>query len=66
MPPTASALPADPSALRAAFELQTPVVYFRALAPGQYWVVAPAFVTADDPAARFQGGAFVKAGPFGD
>ena len=29
-----------------------PVVYFRALAPGQYWVVAPAFVTADDPAAR--------------
>ena len=29
-----------------------PVVYFRALAPGQYWVVAPAFVTTDDPAAR--------------
>ena len=27
-------------------------MYFRALAPGQYWVVAPAFVTADDPAAR--------------
>jgi putative restriction endonuclease len=43
---------ADNRALRAAFELQTPVVYFRALAPGQYWVVAPAFVTADDPAAR--------------
>ena len=42
----------DNRALRAAFELQTPVVYFRALAPGQYWVVAPAFVTADDPAAR--------------
>jgi putative restriction endonuclease len=43
---------ADNRALRAAYELQTPVVYFRALAPGQYWVVAPAFVTADDPAAR--------------
>ena len=43
---------ADNRALRAAFELQTPIVYFRALAPGQYWVVAPAFVTADDPAAR--------------
>jgi putative restriction endonuclease len=43
---------ADNRALRAAFELQTPLVYFRALAPGQYWVVAPAFVTADDPAAR--------------
>jgi putative restriction endonuclease len=38
-------------ALRAAFELQTPVVYFCTLARGQYWVVAPAFVT-DDPAAR--------------
>ena len=43
---------ADNRALRAAFELQTPLVYFRALAPGQYWVVAPMFVTADDPAAR--------------
>jgi putative restriction endonuclease len=43
---------ADNRALRAAYELQTPLVYFRALAPGQYWVVAPAFVTADDPAAR--------------
>jgi len=27
-------------------------VYFRALAPSQYLVVAPMFVTADDPAAR--------------
>jgi putative restriction endonuclease len=43
---------ADNRALRAAFELQTPLVYFKALAPGQYWVVAPMFVTADDPAAR--------------
>ncbi len=42
---------ADNRALRAAFELQTPLVYFRALAPGQYLVVAPMFVTADDPAA---------------
>jgi len=43
---------ADNRALRAAFELQTPLVYFRALAPGQYLVVAPMFVTADDPIAR--------------
>jgi putative restriction endonuclease len=43
---------ADNRALRAAFELQTPLAYFRALAPGQYWVVAPMFVTADDPSAR--------------
>jgi putative restriction endonuclease len=43
---------ADNRALRAAYELQTPLVYFRALGPGQYWVVAPMFVTSDDPAAR--------------
>jgi putative restriction endonuclease len=43
---------ADNRALRAAFELQTPLVYFKALAPGQYWTVAPMFVTADDPTAR--------------
>ena len=43
---------ADNRALRAAFELQTPLVYFRALAPGQYWVVAPMFVIGDDPAGR--------------
>jgi putative restriction endonuclease len=43
---------ADNRALRTAFELQTPLVYFRALAPGQYLVVAPMFVTADDPVAR--------------
>ena len=41
---------ADNRALRAAFELHTPLVYFRAMAPGQYLVVAPMFVTADDPA----------------
>jgi putative restriction endonuclease len=43
---------ADNRALRAAFELQTPLVYFRALSPGVYLVVAPMFVTRDDPAAR--------------
>ena len=43
---------ADNRALRAAFELQTPLIYFRALAPGQYLVVAPMFVTADDASAR--------------
>lgn len=43
---------ADNRALRAAFELQTPLIYFRALSPGQYLVVAPMFVTADDPATK--------------
>jgi putative restriction endonuclease len=43
---------ADNRALRAAYEFQTPLVYFRALSPGQYLVVAPMFVTRDDPAAR--------------
>lgn len=43
---------ADNRALRAAYELQTPVVYFRAVAPAQYLTVAPMFVTADDRAAR--------------
>jgi putative restriction endonuclease len=43
---------ADNRALRSAFEMQTPVVYFRGFAPGQYLVVAPMFVTADDPVTR--------------
>jgi putative restriction endonuclease len=43
---------ADNRALRGAFELRTPLVYFRAMAPGQYLVIAPMFVTADDPGAR--------------
>jgi putative restriction endonuclease len=43
---------ADNRALRAAYALQTPLIYFRALAPSQYLVVAPMFVTADDPGAR--------------
>jgi hypothetical protein len=42
----------DNRALRAAYELQTPLVYFRAFAPSQYLVIAPMFVTNDDPAAR--------------
>jgi putative restriction endonuclease len=42
----------DNRALRAAHVLQTPLAYFRAMAPGQYWVIAPMFVTSDDPAAR--------------
>ena len=42
----------DNRALRAAHALQTPLIYFRALAPSQYLVIAPMFVTADDPAAR--------------
>jgi len=43
---------ADNRALRAAYELRTPLVYVRAMAPGQYLVIAPMFVTADDPGAR--------------
>jgi putative restriction endonuclease len=42
----------DNRALRAAFTEQVPLVYFKGVAPGQYVVVAPVFVTADDPAAR--------------
>jgi putative restriction endonuclease len=42
----------DNRALRAAYALQTPLIYFRALAASQYLVIAPMFVTADDPAAR--------------
>src|SRR3954453_18518314 len=38
----------DNRALRAAFELQVPLIYFHGVAPGQYMVVQPVFVTADD------------------
>lgn len=41
----------DNAAMRAAFELQAPLIYFRGVGPGQYQVVAPAFIAADDPAA---------------
>ena len=39
----------DNRALRAAYELQVPLIYFHGVAPGQYMVVQPIFVTADDP-----------------
>ncbi|MFN8159731.1 MAG: HNH endonuclease [Solirubrobacterales bacterium] len=47
-----SANQADNRALRAAHDLQVPLIYFRGIAPGQYLPVAPVFVTDDDPAAR--------------
>jgi putative restriction endonuclease len=38
----------DNRALRAAHELQLPLIYFHGVAPSQYMVVQPVFVTADD------------------
>lgn len=43
---------ADNRALRAAFTEQVPLIYFMGVAPGQLVVVAPVYVTSDDPAAR--------------
>jgi len=43
---------ADNRALRAAAALRVPVIYFRGIGPGQYAVVAPAFVVNDDPLRR--------------
>jgi putative restriction endonuclease len=40
----------DNRALRAARELQAPLVYFLGIGPGQYQVISPVFVTEDDPA----------------
>jgi putative restriction endonuclease len=42
----------DNRALRAAYELMTPLVYFRGMAPGQYLVIAPVFIAVDDPETR--------------
>jgi putative restriction endonuclease len=42
----------DNRALRAAYEMQVPLIYFLGVSPGQYDVVQPVFVTHDDPAAR--------------
>jgi putative restriction endonuclease len=42
----------DNRALRAAFAAQVALIYFHGVAPGQYMVVQPVFVTADDPGAR--------------
>jgi putative restriction endonuclease len=41
----------DNRALRAARELQAPLVYFWGIDPGQYQIVAPVFVTDDDRSA---------------
>ena len=43
---------ADNRALAAAHELQSPLIYFKGMAPGQYLVVAPVFVRENDPAER--------------
>lgn len=42
----------DNLALRAALPAQVPLIYFHGIAPGQYVVIQPVFVTADDPASR--------------
>jgi putative restriction endonuclease len=44
----------DNRALREAFELQTPLVYFRAVAPGQYVVFAPTFVSPSSTTVQAQ------------
>lgn len=41
----------DNRALRAAYAEQVPLVYFHGLAPSQYMVLQPVFVTNDDPTA---------------
>lgn len=41
----------DNRSLRAAFELQAPVIYFFGVSPGQFQVIAPVFVVDDDPRA---------------
>lgn len=42
----------DNRALRSAYAEQVPLIYFHGVAPGQYMVVQPVFVTNDDPGAR--------------
>ena len=42
----------DNRALRAAFTDQVPLIYFHGLAPAQYMVLQPVFVTSDDPVGR--------------
>lgn len=42
----------DNKALDAAFEMQTPLIYFRGIEPGQYAVVQPVFVTDRDAETR--------------
>lgn len=43
---------ADNRALRAAYENQSPLIYFRGLVPGQYLIVAPIFVLENRPGDR--------------
>lgn len=43
---------ADNRALRAAHEQRAPLIYFAAIAPGQYAISAPVFIVADDASAR--------------
>lgn len=43
---------ADNRALVAAHELQSPLIYFKGMAPGQYLVVAPVFVRENDASQR--------------
>jgi putative restriction endonuclease len=43
---------ADNRALRAAFELQVPIVHYVATRPGYYKPIYPCFVVQDDPAAQ--------------
>jgi putative restriction endonuclease len=45
----------DNEALVAAHDLQVPLIYFRGMAPAQYAVVAPVFLTHVDAAARLVG-----------
>jgi putative restriction endonuclease len=40
---------ADNRALKAALELNVPLIYFNGIAPGQYTPVAPVYITRDDP-----------------
>jgi putative restriction endonuclease len=43
----------DNRALRAAYELQAPLIYFWSTTPGWYKPIFPCFVTNDDPVSRF-------------
>jgi putative restriction endonuclease len=42
----------DNRALQAASDLQSPLIYFHGMAPGQYVVVAPVFIRENDPSER--------------
>jgi putative restriction endonuclease len=51
-PAALAAAEADNHALLAAFEENEPLLYFRGIFPGQYSLVAPAFITRVDPVSR--------------